>query len=430
MNYNFKRFFFRSGKFDPICDDFTQESTNQSSPDFTDLTKLIRKTGFGFLIISFGVILAASSGSWDITNHLLNRPETFFSPPHAGLYAGVALVVFALVRILRYYRYSSYMAQKRHSSLDTDNNVSIATSDPLLIPIKVVSLGVLLLVAAGPFDFAWHSAYGLDGLLSPSHLVLTMGLILSSVGALLGVLSTRPKIENYQKQRKAPVGLSPHKHNLPFFHFLNIKSTIVVTLAMLPVWITLVGLTHMLSLPFSDTEYFKFNPDPTLGAILATTALPFIGAFLITSSFQFTRRFGIVSLTGGSFIFINLATSILPNEYAIPTIPFYILNLIPFLMVDIILSKLFVLNNRTIIYGISGAIVGATFLMLYFPLITYTYNEVMPNANAVWPSQITFKYFKMNTQVYPIVALPSMITGFLGALFGSGWKKYQILVES
>jgi hypothetical protein len=199
---------------------------------------------------------------------------------------------------------------------------------------------------------------------------------------------------------------------------------------MLPVWITLVGLTHMLSLPFSDTEYFKFNPDPTLGAILATTALPFIGAFLITSSFQFTRRFGIVSLTGGSFIFINLATSILPNEYAIPTIPFYILNLIPFLMVDIILSKLFVLNNRTIIYGISGAIVGATFLMLYFPLITYTYNEVMPNANAVWPSQITLKYFKMNTQLYPIVALPSMITGFLGALFGSGWKKYQILVES
>src|ERR1041385_2922626 len=133
MNYNFKRFFFRSGKFDPICDDFTQESTNQSSPDFTDLTKLIRKTGFGFLIISFGVILAASSGSWDITNHLLNRPETFFSPPHAGLYAGVALVVFALIRILRYYRYSSYMAQKRHSSLDTDNNVSIATSDPLSI---------------------------------------------------------------------------------------------------------------------------------------------------------------------------------------------------------------------------------------------------------------------------------------------------------
>lgn len=430
MNHNFKRFFFRSGKFNSICNGFTEESTKQSSPNFTELTKLTRNTGFGFMIISFGVILAASSGSWDITNHLLNRPETFFSPPHAGLYAGVALVVFALIRILRYYRRSSYMAQKWHSSLDTDNMVRISKRDPLSIPVKVVSLGVLLLVVAGPFDFAWHSAYGLDGLLSPSHLVLTMGLILSSVGALLGVLSTRPKTEDHQKQGKAPVALSPHKHNFPFFNFLNIKSTIVVTLAMLPVWITLVGLTHMLSLPFSNTEYFKFNPDPTLGAILATTALPFLGAFLISSSFQFTRKFGIVSLTGGSFIFINLATSILPNEYTIPTIPFYVLNLVPFLVVDIILSKLFLLNDKTIIYGISGAIVGATFLMLYFPLITYTYNEVMPNASAVWPSLITLKYFEMNTQLYPIVALPSMITGFLGALFGSGWKNNQILGES
>jgi hypothetical protein len=99
-------------------------------------------------------------------------------------------------------------------------------------------------------------------------------------------------------------------------------------------------------------------------------------------------------------------------------------------VVDIILSKLFLLNDKTVIYGISGAIVGATFLILYFPLITYTYNEVMPNASAVWPSLITLKYFEMNTQLYPIVALPSMITGFLGALFGSGWKNNQILGES
>jgi hypothetical protein len=40
------------------------------------------------IIVSLGILLTASSGSWDITNHLLNRPETFFSPPHAGLYSG------------------------------------------------------------------------------------------------------------------------------------------------------------------------------------------------------------------------------------------------------------------------------------------------------------------------------------------------------
>ena len=48
------------------------------------------------IIVSLGILLTASSGSWDITNHLLNRPETFFSPPHAGLYSGVVLVLFVI----------------------------------------------------------------------------------------------------------------------------------------------------------------------------------------------------------------------------------------------------------------------------------------------------------------------------------------------
>ena len=60
----------------------------------------------------------------------------------------------------------------------------------LPLPTKLVTIGVVMLVSAGPFDFAWHSAFGLDGLLSPSHAVLTIGMAVSSIGALLGVLSS------------------------------------------------------------------------------------------------------------------------------------------------------------------------------------------------------------------------------------------------
>ncbi len=36
---------------------------------------------FGSIFVSFGILLVTVGGSWDITNHLLNKPESFFSPP-------------------------------------------------------------------------------------------------------------------------------------------------------------------------------------------------------------------------------------------------------------------------------------------------------------------------------------------------------------
>ena len=54
----------------------------------------------------------------------------------------------------------------------------------------------------------------------------------------------------------------------------------------------------MLSLPFSDTEYFKFNPESTPAQIIATLAFPFVVSFILCSSFGLTKRFGILSITG------------------------------------------------------------------------------------------------------------------------------------
>ena len=48
---------------------------------------------FSNLVISFGILMVTVGGEWDITNHLLNKPETFFAPPHALLYTGVAIAL-------------------------------------------------------------------------------------------------------------------------------------------------------------------------------------------------------------------------------------------------------------------------------------------------------------------------------------------------
>ena len=55
----------------------------------------------GFFLISLGILVSTSGGSWDITNHLLNKPETFFAPPHAVLYTGVALAILGSAIIFR-----------------------------------------------------------------------------------------------------------------------------------------------------------------------------------------------------------------------------------------------------------------------------------------------------------------------------------------
>jgi uncharacterized membrane protein YidH (DUF202 family) len=44
-------------------------------------------------LIAVGMALQIGGGKWDVTWHILQRPETFFTPPHAVLYSGVGMVV-------------------------------------------------------------------------------------------------------------------------------------------------------------------------------------------------------------------------------------------------------------------------------------------------------------------------------------------------
>jgi hypothetical protein len=423
MNNNFKTFFRKDSS--KSTNNIT--STIQLMLHFNEKAK--RNPITGYILVSLGVLLSASSGSWDITNHLLNKPETFFSPPHAGIYIGVALVLSGSIMVLsRYYRSSSNISDKYHY---------IDKLIDLPLPMKLVIIGVVMLVSAGPFDFAWHSAFGLDGLLSPSHSVLTIGMAVSSIGALLGMLSSNNDQNNNDnnKSRKFNTSIT-NSSSFPSSSIVDSTnnddnntshavSPILIIIGIIPIWITVSGLIHMASLPFSDTKHFNFNPDPTLAAIIATLAFPFIVSFILFSSFQLSvrsrrtkRMFGILSITGIVFIIINLTTAILTNEYLIPTIPFYILNIIPIVAVDILLSKLSTPKTKIVNY-VAGAVIGSIFFTLYYPLITHTYNEVLSNSQTVWPSLTSSIYFKMIDKIYPLMVIPAAVTGIMATIISS-----------
>jgi len=377
------------------------------------------------LIISLGILLTASSGSWDITNHLLNRPETFFSPPHAGLYSGVVLVLFGSLMTYRYHRHSSKISDiiKSKKSLPTY--------------LRLVIVGIVMLISAGPLDFAWHTAFGLDGLLSPPHAVLTMGMVLCSIGAFLGLIT---KNNYYPGRMRTKTNMKTMTNDDNYF-IVGMKnrsrndttactkrSLLYIIIAITAIWITVSGIIHMVSLPFSDTDFFKFNPNPLLAGLIATLCFPFLVSFILFTSWEITKKFGMLSASGMVFIFINLVTTILPNENLVPMIPFYLLNVIPIILIDVSLSLpalgisspiLLSQTRKKIVKMLAGIVLGLTFFMLYFPLITHTYNEVSINPQPVWPSVTASIYFEIIDEMFPLLVVSSIAAGILGVVVSS-----------
>lgn len=321
----------------------------------------------GSLFVSVGILLTTSGGSWDITNHLINRPETFFSTPHTVLYTGVVVTIIGSIIMLQAYR------------VQKDPLKSLST--------KMAVIGSLVLVGAGPADFGWHQMFGLDGLLSPTHMMLVAGMLCSSLGGLFGI---RRSISDKT----------------------NPKPMITTILAMLPVWLAAGGMLDMLCLPFSNTAHFKFNPDPILAVTLATIAFPFLSSIILRSmSSMSQRRFGYLSALGASFVVIVILTTIIPDDKIRISIPFYLINLIPVVVADVILST----SQKKSLTYLAGAILGLGFFTLYFPLITHVYNEVLTTA-PVWPSAIIDTYFADLAKFYPIVFLPAISVGIIGTI--------------
>lgn len=337
----------------------------------------------GNILVSAGILLVTVGGSWDITNHLLNKPETFFSPSHGLMYSGVAIALTGVA--------VSIFGYKRLQDVKSVFKLSL----------QFTFLGIALLIGAGPFDFVWHSNFGLDGLLSPPHLTLITGMLLCSLGGMIG-------ISRFLK-------LNVNKNSF---------SNYLLVLATIPVWLAGSGLISSLSLPFSNTDYFKFNPDPSFAFVIATIAYPFLIALICMTSARLSEfKPGIISITGGLFLLIYGMTAIVPNFALIESLEFYSMNLIPFAIADIIVSS----KKTRISLLVVGTILGAVFYMVYYPYVMYTYNELLLG-KLVSPSMIYHTYFELMPQVIQFTLIPSVIMGLI-AVFVSHRFSNKIMIK-
>ena len=337
----------------------------------------------GSVLASFGILLVTVGGSWDITNHLLNKPETFFSPPHALMYVGVAISLIGVI--------VSFFGWKNSKEL----------KDFFSISLKIKLIGIFMLTGAGPFDFFWHSNFGLDGLLSPPHITLIFGMLFCGLGGAIGISRF--------------LTICSFKSKLP--NLLNV-------LAILPVWLSASGIISSLSLPFSNTDFFEFNPEPLTAYIIASLGFPFLIAFCLMSLFRLGKnQFGLFSIMGGLFLLINGSTAIIPNFAIGDSVLFYSMNLIPFVVSDVVLR----LNKSKIALFAIGGFLGSIFYMIYYPYIMYTFNEILLG-KLVSPSLIYFVYFELIRDVMLFTLVPAIVMGVIGVLCSGIFSK-KILSE-
>jgi hypothetical protein len=125
-----------------------------------------------YVVGVLGAFLQVAGAQWDVSAHILGIVETFFTPAHTVLYTGIALVAIASF----------------YGLLLQSKTVESGSLPPALFTgASIAAVGSGLQIIAAPIDFWWHSTYGFDPFLfTPAHSLLIVGLILGGVGMTIG----------------------------------------------------------------------------------------------------------------------------------------------------------------------------------------------------------------------------------------------------
>jgi hypothetical protein len=342
------------------------------------------------IIASCGSFVQIAGTSWDVTSHIMEEPETFFTPSHAVLYVGVGMLTIAAV--------TSVILLIRNNLL---RGMPVATALKLLI------IGSTISLVAGPSDFLWHETFGVDGLLSPPHLALITGMLINAVATILGLARIDVHIT------------SPSRQKL-------IKATMIPAFAAL--WFTTTWYVYMFSLPFSNGENFQFNLGALIASLIAIVTLPILSSIIFLTASKCIGRFGAGTIVSALVVGINIFANIVPSHGMLSSIlPWYTITaILPALIADIVLyssamkSKLGLRASELI----AGILVSSVFYIFNYPMLTWAFANPldMPIANqqgmqAV--ANLTTNFLDTLPVILSISLLPAALMGLLGALFVS-----------
>ncbi len=331
---------------------------------------------FILIVSTLGSFMQISGASWDITSHLLNQPDSFFTPSHAMLYTGIGLIAISA-------GVGSYLLRRK--KIKQYNSISLS--------FKLLIIGSFFSLIAGPLDYLWHQSFGLDGLLSPTHITLATGMLINSFAVFIGLYAVMNNI-SYRK-------------TLAKFFLIPCLCSL---------WFTSIWYVFILVLPFSESDFFNFNLDTYSATLIASIFLPLINSIMfLCSSKVFNNTFGYASIIVSLLVLVNTLSTILPTgDILSPLIPWYFVSILgASLLADILLNSNFIRNYTKQFKNnkwIASSIIGSIFYFFNYPMIIWTYgtflNTDLGSLNAVLP---TF----LNT-----IVTVTLITVPVGAVMG------------
>lgn len=347
------------------------------------------------IIATCGSFLQIAGTSWDVTSHIMQEPETFFTPSHTVLYAGVGLLTIAAG--------TSGFLLIRNNEL---RGRSFAT------PMKLLIIGSTISLVAGPSDFLWHETFGVDGLLSPPHLALITGMLINAVATVVGLARIGVHVTSPSRQRLIKAAMIP---------------------AFAALWFTTIWYVYMFSLPFSDGENFQFNLNPNIAALIAIVTLPLLSSIIFLTASKSIGKFGAGTIVSALVVGTNIFANIVPSQgMMISILPWYfIIAILPALIADIILNNSTIKSKLGLRASelIAGILVGSVFYIFNYPMLTWAFAIPldMPIANlqgmqAV--ASLTSNFLSTLPAMLSITLVPAALMGLLGALFVS--KKITI----
>ena len=327
-----------------------------------------------FLIALIGVTLSMWGASWDITSHLLRTPETFFTPSHGILYAGVGISLISAIL-----------------SLAIIKNKEIREKS-FAFGLKLVIIGAIMQIIAGPGDFYWHELFGIDGLLSPTHITLALGILITCLGATIGFARIRTHLKN------------------------NVVANFTLPISMGVFWFSVMWLIFFFVLPISEGDTHDFNPDQYFAVVLSFVAIPFAFSIVFWSASKSFNYFGPASAAALVFVMMNITSNILTSEKLLIYLPWFAAPMIAAIAADYIINKKSKFGKHH--EKIAGAVLGSTFFIFSFPMLAMTFLELYL-FNDVFPYDVLHKTSENIFQIWMITVIPGAVAGMLGMMFAS-----------
>ena len=349
------------------------------------------------IVATAGSVLQIGGTSWDITSHLLQLPETFFTPSHTLLYAGIGLLALSSAVALHLF-YKNKELRKL----------------PFTISFKLLAIGSAVSLVAGPSDYLWHKIFGIDGLLSPTHLTLITGMLINSIAVVLGLARINVNLQSMSQKRMTKACLFP---------------------AFAAMWFTMVWYAYAFALPFSDGEHFNFNLNPIAETAIAAVALPLTSAMVFVTASKTLGGYG-ASVVAAILVGLVAVTNIVPSNQLMPFLPGYLSLVVIAIVADLVSNKsssssaaAAALKLKSRILGtekstlIAGAMVGSMFYVLGYPMLPTTFAVFMGHHDFDPVDDILPIFVDTLPAILPFTIIVGAIMGMVGAIISE--KKIQ-----